>query len=81
LRCLSCLIGFNYTYIIGEDRRDWDDEEDVSSCWMTLREQEERGSAVSHSLEDWTRYGLVIRHDYVMMMTMMMMIFDEKDEF
>jgi hypothetical protein len=55
LRCLSCLIGFNYTFIIGEDRRNWDDEEDVSSCWMILRTQEERGSAISHSLKDSLR--------------------------
>ena len=55
LRCLSCLIGFNYTYIIGGYRKDWNDEEDVSSCWMTLRTQEERGSAISHFLEDSLR--------------------------
>jgi len=80
LRCLSCLIGFNYTCIIREDRRDWDDEEDVSSCWMTSRTQEERGSARLHSWR--TRYGLVIRHDYMMMMMMMMMmIFKRRTNF
>ena len=72
---LSCLTGFNHNNVIRKDRRDWDDEEDVSSCWITLRTQEERGSTRSHTLEDSIRTR---HHDYV---TMTMMIFDEKGKF